>query len=514
MYLTMKTIIYSIKFLMHYGLIISLAFLSQSDFRFRQARNSSNVTLDTASQKSDGQLPESLDTHDVSSSAGTDQNLTDTKIGGELNSADVSKISETPSVGSEMADSQQSLAQESTAGQDTSEDKDDQQSLKSESESSATPLSGSLVESESPSDSNSSNSVAASQSTTDPTDSVSNESEKNASTELILEKTDSAVAGVTGGTSIDAKFASDGNTSTELNQGQKNLQTASDDQFENLTIANSQPKPEVNDDKSQSETNQNPEEVIQTHLKPEETNSKTDTNPSTHLSESTGSVNSGDMNQPDSVSGSISIAETETGTSASTDFADTENKNIGNSILDKYASNSGEHQADDSTFATSYESNQKDRLLGSPSVAETGTSDIALKVETDDENDTPGSLGASLVENASPLPISGIQSHAISPSESDQKLSQPVGTTHLTPDLQKVIKNGSALALEDETWRSMSVRIYGNADWAEKLWRLNRDRHSGDVEAKIIPGRLVRLIDNENMPDLSRMPSQMASKSH
>ena len=85
--ITMKTVVYPAKILMHYGLIISLAFLAQSDFRFRQTRNKLNLNLDTASQKIENQKPENLDTNNFSSSNSNDPNFSNSTIGGELSSA-------------------------------------------------------------------------------------------------------------------------------------------------------------------------------------------------------------------------------------------------------------------------------------------------------------------------------------------------------------------------------------------------------------------------------------------
>lgn len=517
--ITMKTVVYPAKILMHYGLIISLAFLAQSDFRFRQTRNKLNLNLDTASQKIENQKPENLDTDNFSSSNSNDPNSSNSTIGGELSSAggelssaEVNDKPESHSHNPVMADTQQDLAQDTTDGQDDLENREKQQHHKTESGLLANPTPASVMESTSPSESYSSNSVVASQTTTESTDTMSDESEQGTGTEHSFEKTESDIASITDDTLKVNNEVFYENDSEDINQANENIQAGSDELDKNLIVAKS---PLNLDEKSnsQSGTSHRTEVADQFSQKSEGLNINTDTNSSELVVESPRSDNSDVRSQPESVTESTTVAETEPEASVITGRPATGLENTGNANSVERASSSGEHQTDDSTYATSYESNQKKKSLDSYGVAEIGPSGIDVKDETGQDKNSPGSLGASLVENASPLPISANQSQTTNLSESDQILNQPVQTP-MSSDLQKVLRNGSALALEDETWRSMSLRIYGNADWAEKLWRVNRDRHSGDIEAKIIPGRLVRLIDIENMPNLSRIPSQMASKSH
>ena len=73
---------------------------------------------------------------------------------------------------------------------------------------------------------------------------------------------------------------------------------------------------------------------------------------------------------------------------------------------------------------------------------------------------------------------------------------------------------GFALANEGETWQDVSRRVIGNDRWADLLWKENRDLHHGQFETRPLVGRLIRVPKVKPSDGINPPASEVAIKSN
>lgn len=74
--------------------------------------------------------------------------------------------------------------------------------------------------------------------------------------------------------------------------------------------------------------------------------------------------------------------------------------------------------------------------------------------------------------------------------------------------------NGFALANEGETWQDVSRRVIGDDRWADLLWKENRDLHHGQFETRPLVGRLIRVPKVKPSDGINPPASEVAIKSN
>ncbi len=73
---------------------------------------------------------------------------------------------------------------------------------------------------------------------------------------------------------------------------------------------------------------------------------------------------------------------------------------------------------------------------------------------------------------------------------------------------------GFALANEGETWQDVSRRVIGDDRWADLLWKENRDLHHGQFETRPLVGRLIRVPKVKPSDGINPPASEVAIKSN
>ena len=73
---------------------------------------------------------------------------------------------------------------------------------------------------------------------------------------------------------------------------------------------------------------------------------------------------------------------------------------------------------------------------------------------------------------------------------------------------------GFALANEGETWQDVSRRVIGDDRWADLLWKENRDLHHGLFETRPLVGRLIRVPKVKPPDGINPPASEVAIKSN
>ncbi len=139
----------------------------------------------------------------------------------------------------------------------------------------------------------------------------------------------------------------------------------------------------------------------------------------------------------------------------------------------------------------------------------------AMTNETKPE--TPTGLTNSVVEKATPVPENApvgsnsesspaaSSTNSSSSSSSSFSVQSPVtpepSAEPVSTSQESVSSSGSGLAMpagfaladQGETWQDVSRRVFGDDRWADLVWKENRDLHHGQFETKPLTGRLIRL---------------------